>query len=200
MPSRRRARRSRKWKSCQCPGASRQTSGHRRAPFPFRTGWWCPGLCNLLENAVRACAPGGEVRLEVASDQQAGVVFRVLDRGPGLTRKNARRRYADSGVAAEPARAAGLGSRSWMPLPSGTVAPYGCLPVQAAACAPSSCSPREASRRLHPIAGQDLHRRSTGMRAAAATPERRSISRCGFFDRQPAGLLCLPTSWNIANV
>lgn len=71
--------------SCQCPGRIdvdiQASSCSLRVPDRLVVS----GVRNLLENAVRACAPGGEVRLEVASDPQAGVVFRVLDRGPGMT-------------------------------------------------------------------------------------------------------------------
>jgi signal transduction histidine kinase len=43
------------------------------------------GVRNLVENAVRASPPGSEIRLEVSRHAGGGVMFRVLDRGPGLT-------------------------------------------------------------------------------------------------------------------
>jgi signal transduction histidine kinase len=43
------------------------------------------GVRNLVENAVRASPPGSEIRMEVSRHAGDGVMFRVLDRGPGLT-------------------------------------------------------------------------------------------------------------------
>lgn len=41
-------------------------------------------LANLLSNALRYSAPGGEVRLEVGGTGEGGVMFIVADEGPGI--------------------------------------------------------------------------------------------------------------------
>lgn len=71
--------------SCRCPGRIEVDMQPRLCSLPVPDRLVVSGVRNLLENAVRASAPGGEVRLEVTSDTQARVVFRVLDRGPGMT-------------------------------------------------------------------------------------------------------------------
>lgn len=71
--------------SCRCPGRIEVDMQAPSCSLPVPDRLVVSGVRNLLENALRASAPGGEVRLEVSSDTQARVVFRVLDRGPGMT-------------------------------------------------------------------------------------------------------------------
>lgn len=67
------------------------------------------GLRNLLENAFRACAEGGQVELEVGTETGGMVRFRVLDRGIGMTEEEcaeAVRRFWRRG---KPGQGSGLG-------------------------------------------------------------------------------------------
>ncbi|MGV3570414.1 MAG: ATP-binding protein [Ramlibacter sp.] len=72
-----------------CPGAGRIEVDVQPAlaPTSVPDRLVVSGVRNLVENAVRASPAGGAIRLEVRRVGEAGILFRVLDRGPGLTQE-----------------------------------------------------------------------------------------------------------------
>ena len=71
--------------SCRCAGRIELDMQMQSCSLDVPDRLVVSGVRNLLENAVGASPFGGEIRLQVTSDSQARVVFRVLDRGPGMT-------------------------------------------------------------------------------------------------------------------